>query len=145
MVEGHNRTVLVVKTTAGRLFGGYADTRWEARHKNRQADGFYGSAQACLFRFPRCGETTTTSSKDDNEVVIYKWTGANRYIQLCDAYKRAVAFGGGGDDGDFGLCIEDDFRRGTTGHCSTFENEALCEEGYFDVVDLEVWGFTLDF
>mmetsp|Transcript_713 Transcript_713/g.949 ORF Transcript_713/g.949 Transcript_713/m.949 type:complete len:92 (-) Transcript_713:35-310(-) len=83
--------------------------------------------------------------EDDNEVVIYKWSGANRYIQLCDAYKRTVAFGGGGDDGDFGLCIEDDFRRGTTGHCSTFENDALCEEGYFDVVDLEVWGFTLDF
>ncbi|KAL7500221.1 hypothetical protein ACHAWT_008219 [Skeletonema menzelii] len=148
MVEGHNRTVLVVKTTAGRLFGGYADTRWEARHKNRQADGFYGSAQACLFRFPRCGETNTSdasSSEVDNEVVIYKWTGANRYIQLCDASKRAVAFGGGGDDGDFGLCIEDDFRRGTTGHCSTFENDSLCEEGYFDVVDLEVWGFTLDF
>ena len=106
MVEGHNRTVLVVKSTAGRLFGGYADTRWEARHKNRQADGFYGSAQACLFRFPRCGEATTSSdassssSEDDNnEVVIYKWSGANRYIQLCDAYKRAVAFGGGGDDG----------------------------------------------
>lgn len=148
MVEGHNRTVLVVKTTEGRLFGGYADTRWEARHKNRQADGFYGSAQACLFRFPRCGETTVTdasSSEDDTEITIYKWTGANRYIQLCDASKRAVAFGGGGDDGDFGLCIEDDFRRGTTGHCSTFENDPLCEEGYFDVVDLEVWGFTLDF
>jgi hypothetical protein len=154
MVGGHDRTVLVVKTTAGRLFGGYAETRWEARHKNRQADGFYGSAQACLFRFPHCGgngdlidEDTSSSAalSSDDEVVIYKWTGANRYIQLCDAAKRTVAFGGGGDDGDFGLCIEDDFRRGTTGHCSTFENEALCEEGYFDVVDLEVWGFTLDF
>ena len=155
MVEGHDRTVLVVKTTEGQLFGGYAESRWEARHKNRQADGFYGSAQACLFRFPRCGgnddlidkdETSSAVfSSDDNEVVMYKWTGANRYIQLCDAAKRTVAFGGGGDDGDFGLCIEDDFRRGTTGHCSTFENEALCEEGYFDVVNLEVWGFTLDF
>jgi len=154
MVGDHDRTVLVVKTTAGRLFGGYAETRWEARHKNRQADGFYGSAQACLFRFPHCGgnvdlvheETSSAAlSSSDDEVVIYKWTGANRYIQLCDAAKRIVAFGGGGDDGDFGLCIEDDFRRGTTGHCSTFENEALCEEGYFDVVNLEVWGFTLDF
>lgn len=146
LVEGHDRTVLVVKTTAGRLFGGYADTRWEARHKNRQADGFYGSAQACLFRFPRFGNTLLSAEEESSsELLIYKWTGANRYIQLCDAAKRAVAFGGGGDEGDFGLCIEDDFRRGTTGHCSTFGNEPLCEEGYFDVVDLEVWGFTLDF
>lgn len=152
MVEGHNRTVLVVKTSSGQLFGGYADTRWEARHKSRQVDGFYGSAQACLFRFPRFGnrdligqEIESSSSQLDDEVLIYKWSGANRYVQLCDASKRLVAFGGGGAEGEFGLCVEDDFRRGTTGHCSTFENEALCEEGYFDVVDLEVWGFTLDF
>ncbi|KAL7540687.1 hypothetical protein ACHAXR_010305 [Thalassiosira sp. AJA248-18] len=140
LVEGHDRTVLVVKTTRGQLFGGYADTRWEARHVRQHAFEFYGSAQACLFRFPNYG-----MGKREDKTIIYKWSGANRYIQLCDAAKRTVAFGGGGDEGDFGLCIEDDFRRGTTGHCSTFENEALCEEGYFDVMDLEVWGFTLDF
>lgn len=133
LVEGHDRTVLVVKSTLNELFGGYADTRWEARGMHRQANEFYGSAQACLFRFVQ------------DDVTIYKWSGANRYIQLCDAAKRTVAFGGGGDEGVFGLCVEEDFRRGTTGHCSTFENEQLCEDGYFDVVDVEVWGFTLDF
>lgn len=140
LVEGHGRTVLAVKTTRGGLFGGYADTRWEAKHTRRYANEFYGSAQAFLFRFPNYGQ-----GKREDKIVIYKWSGANRYIQLCDAARRTVAFGGGGDYGDFGLCIEDDFRRGTTGHCSTFENDALCEEGYFDVQDLEVWGFTLDF
>lgn len=133
-VEGRDRTVLVVKTTLGKIFGGYADTRWEARGLHRQAHEFYGTGQACLFQY-------TTQ----NQVKIYKWSGANRYVQLCDSTKRIVAFGGGGDEGVFGLCIEDDFRRGTTGHCETFQNEPLCEEGYFDVVDLEVWGFRLDF
>eukprot|EP00571_Detonula_confervacea_P009234 CAMPEP_0172321836 /NCGR_PEP_ID=MMETSP1058-20130122/44426_1 /TAXON_ID=83371 /ORGANISM="Detonula confervacea, Strain CCMP 353" /LENGTH=699 /DNA_ID=CAMNT_0013037439 /DNA_START=83 /DNA_END=2182 /DNA_ORIENTATION=+ len=139
LVEGHARTVLVVKTTRGEMFGGYADTRWEARHFRRSANGFYGSAQAFLFRFPNYGQ-----GRREDKIVIYKWSGANRYIQLCDAAKRTVAFGGGGDEGGFGLCLSD-LTTGTTGHCSTFENEALCVEGYFDVQDLEVWGFTLDF
>jgi len=150
MVEGHDRTVLVVKTTRNELFGGYADTRWEGRHRRQQAHDFYGSAQACLFKFPNYiggGEVESLNQhkRGVNKIIIYKWSGANRYIQLCDVAKRTVAFGGGGDEGDFGLCIEDDFRRGTTGHCSTFENDPLCEEGFFDVMDLEVWGFTLDF
>jgi len=140
LVGTHDRTVLVVKTTHGRLFGGYADTRWEAKHFRQHSNSFYGSAQACLFRFPNYG-----SGRREDKISIYKWSGANRYIQLCDFGKRTVAFGGGGTGGGFGLCIEDDFRRGTTGHCSTFENEALCEEGYFDVMDMEVWGFALDY
>jgi len=161
-VEGHDRTVLVVKTTTGSVFGGYADTRWEARHARRHASEYYGSAQAFLFRFPNyvSSKSSPDEEKDqgendaveievgesnENDVIIYKWSGANRYIQLCDASRKTIAFGGGGEEGDFGLCIEDDFRRGTSGRCSTFENEALCEEGYFFVMDLEVWGFTLDF
>ena len=143
LVEGYDRTVLVVKTTQNALFGGYADTRWEGRHRRHQAHDFYGSAQACLFRFPNYGKQH--EGKGANKALIYKWSGANRYIQLCDVAKRTVAFGGGGDEGDFGLCVEDDFRRGTTGHCSTFENEPLCEEHVFDILDVEVWTFTLDF
>ena len=133
-VEGRDRTVLVVKTTLGKIFGGYADTRWESKGMHRHAHEFYGTGQSCLFQYT-----------SQNVVRVYKWSGANRYIQLCDGTKRTIAFGGGGDEGVFGLCIEDDFRRGTTGHCETFQNEPLCEEGYFDVVDLEVWGFRLDF
>jgi hypothetical protein len=101
---------------------------------------FYGTGQAFLFRFVEEEE-----EEQWQRVVVYKWSGVNRYIQLCDAGRRIIAFGGGGDEGVFGLCIEDDFRRGTTGQCETFQNEPLCEEGYFDVLDLEVWGFTLDF
>ena len=143
-VEGHERTVLVVKTSRNELFGGYADTRWEGRHHRHQSHEFYGSAQACLFRF--LGGPGGVSGRDTTAGVrVYKWTGANRYIQLCDQSKRSIAFGGGGNEGEFGLCIEDDFRRGTTGHCSTFENDPLCDAGYFDIQDLEVWGFTLAF
>jgi hypothetical protein len=144
LVKGHDRTVLVVRTTHGKLFGGYADTRWEAKHSRHSANDFYGSALACLFRFDSSGASDATT-EDNISISVYRWSGINRYIQLCDSTKRALAFGGGGDDGYFGLCIEDDFKRGTTGYCSTFENEALCEDGYFEIEDLEVWGFILDF
>ena len=137
LVGGHDRTVLAVRTLRGDLFGGYAATRWEpgGGHGHR-AHEFYGSAQACLFRF---GDARGRGAA----AAVYRWSGANRYVQLCEPAGRKLAFGGGGDT--FGLCIEDDFRRGTTGRCGTFENEPLCEGGYFDVVDLEVWGFALDF
>lgn len=138
-VEGRDRTVLVVRTTLDDIFGGYADARWEGRGMYHLGNEFYGTGQAFLFRFVEEEEERW------RRVVVYKWSGINRYIQLCDAGRRIIAFGGGGDEGVFGLCIEDDFRRGTTGQCETFQNEPLCEEGYFDVLDLEVWGFALDF
>ena len=148
LVAGQERTVLAIRTTRGDVFGGYAAAPWEARHSHRYASEFYGSAQACLFRcrpvVDRGDQGGARQEEEDGGVVMYPWSGANRYIQLCDATRRMLAFGGGGVEGDFGLCVEDDFRRGTTGHCSTFENEALCKEGYFDILDLEVWGFVLD-
>ena len=33
------------------------------------------------------------------------------------------AFGGGGETGSFGLCVENEFQTGTTGSCATFGNE----------------------
>ena len=71
-----------------------------------------------MFRFPNYGEGMLREDK----IIIYRWSGANRYIQLCDAAKWMVVFG--------------DFRRGTTGHCYTFDNKALCEEGYVSATDL---------
>ena len=83
LVQSHDRSVLVVRTTHGRLFGGYADTRWEAKHSRRCASDFYGSAQACLFRFDRSGASDATKDK----ISVYRWSGINRYIQLCDNTK----------------------------------------------------------
>merc|ERR1712157_47285 len=48
---------------------------------------FYGSGQAMLFK----GVTTETvaegkeETQKEEEFKIFKWSGANRYIQLCDA------------------------------------------------------------
>lgn len=142
MVKGHQKTLLVVKSTRGDIFGGFADAVWEVQHSHEIGGGFYGTGRAMLFRVEREGEKVQTDGKDDNATVqIYKWTGVNRYIQLCDFQKKTLAMGGGGNDGSFGLCIEDDFRRGSTGHCETFNNEPLTNQEEFDVLELEIWGF----
>mmetsp|Transcript_19113 Transcript_19113/g.24811 ORF Transcript_19113/g.24811 Transcript_19113/m.24811 type:complete len:653 (-) Transcript_19113:234-2192(-) len=128
--EKVEKTVLIVKSTKGDIFGGFVDNAW----KRKGNDQFYGGGQSLLFRL------------DDDELNnrqtlhIYKWTGVNRYIQLCDVTRKKIAMGGGGSN--FGLCIEDDFRRGSTHTCETFGNEPLCSgDGTFDVLDLEIWGF----
>lgn len=128
------RTLMVVKTTRGDIFGGYADAPWHSRQDYATAK-FYGSASSCLFSF------SSPSSSSPSPIDVYRWTGKNRYIQVCDVSSKMLAFGGGGDKGTFGLCLQEDFQRGTTGHCDTFDNEPLCEEENFDVVDVEFWEF----
>jgi hypothetical protein len=161
------RTLMVIRTTKGDIFGGYADAPWHANDKGGSA-GFYGSAAACLFSFSSTykkskgknkktcfkfhennksnnnnintddGETTLSSPSYIN---VYRWTGKNRYIQLCEVSSKKIAFGGGGDDGAFGVCVQEDFQRGSTGPCDTFDNDPLCEDGSFDIVDVEFWEY----
>lgn len=131
-VEKHERTLLVVQTTRGEIMGAYSNSKWENQGGSVGAS-FYGSALSCLFSL----------NNDTQEIMVYKWTGKNRYIQVCDVYSKLIAFGGGGKDGEFGLCIEDDFRRGSTGPCETFDNPPLCEQDRFEIMNFEAWGFTV--
>ena len=143
-VAGWKRTLLVLSTSRGDVFGAYADSAWENQGHSLGAT-FYGSAQASLWRIESKNDNTGGSGSSGSKVVVYKWTGANRYIQLCDPQAKLLALGGGGDDGEFGLCVENDFQRGSTGSCETFGNEPLCSQDRFDIVDLECYGFPAGF
>ena len=145
-VAGWKRTLLVLSTSRGDVFGAYADSAWENQGHSLGAT-FYGSAQASLWRIEskNDNEGGSSSSSSGNKVIVYKWTGVNRYIQLCDPQAKLLALGGGGDDGEFGLCVENDFQRGSTGSCETFGNEPLCSQDRFDIVDLECYGFPAGF
>jgi hypothetical protein len=128
-IKDDSKTLLIVRTTKGDVFGGYADATWEPH--GHGGTNFFGGSTACLFKVV------------DGNIRPYKWTGANRYVQLCDTSHKRIAFGGGGEDGAFGLCLQEDFQVGSTGHCATFDNEPLCEDGNFYIVDLEVFGFLV--
>lgn len=131
-VENHERTLLVIQTTQNEIMGAYSNSKWENQGGSVGA-AFYGSALSCLFML----------DKDSGEIRVFKWTGRNRFIQVCDVYGKLLAFGGGGKEGEFGLCIEDDFRRGSTGPCETFDNPPLCKQDRFEIMNFEVWGFAV--
>lgn len=143
IIGSEKRTLMVVRTTKGDIFGGYADAPWHSRHDSSTAK-FYGSASSCLYSFSSTLQPySTSSSPESSPLNVYRWTGKNRYIQVCDVSNKMLAFGGGGDKGAFGLCLQEDFTRGTTGHCDTFDNDPLCsgDERTFDICDLEFWEF----
>lgn len=123
---GHAQTLLLLRTNSNRVLGGFADEVWQPSFP---AGNYFGGSTACLFRI----------SDDSKRVIAYPWSGANRYVQFCD--HRFLALGGG--DGSFGLCLQDDFTRGSTGHCATFDNEPLHDPEDFLIVDLELYGFLL--
>ena len=133
-VHGHERTLLVVQTTKGEVMGAFSNSAWKGHGPSASAH-FYGSAQASLFAI----------DKETGEVLVYKWTGKNTYIQVCDMQHKLIALGGGGKDGEFGLCIEDDFRIGSTGPCETFGNARLCTQDQFEIMNVECWGFISGF
>jgi len=135
-VENEKQTLLVVRTTRNQVLGGFADEAWES-HVHGGAC-YYGGPAACLFKVIPAVDDTQKS-----KVQYFRWTGANRYVQLCDVSHKRLAFGGGGDDGAFGLCVEQDFQVGSTGSCATFNNEPLCDQENFDIVDVEIYGYLL--
>lgn len=139
LVKGQVKTLLVVETTNRDVFGAYTNSPWEG-HGMSGSSHFYGSAQASLFSVERNHPDETK-----NGVLVYKWTGKNRYIQVCDEQHKLLALGGGGKAGEFGLCVEDDFRIGSTGPCETFGNAPLCKEDQFEIMNLECWGFISGF
>jgi hypothetical protein len=130
-VKNHDRTLLIIKTTRNELFGGYADAAWDGPTR------FYGGSTACLFRF---------AGNRANVLHAYPWSGANRYSQLCHVSSQRLAFGGGDcldGQSSFGLAIGKDFQVGSTAPCATFNNEPLCEQEHFRILDMEVYGFDV--
>ncbi|KAJ7750876.1 TLD-domain-containing protein [Mycena metata] len=95
--------------------------------------GYYGGGDSFLWRY------VPSSGKFD----VYKWTGKNEYVALCE--DGFISFGGG--DGRYGLYLDDSLFDGSSARCPTFENEPLCSgtagkggNVNFECVGLEVWG-----
>lgn len=128
-VENESRTLMVIRSSRNEVCGGFADMPWN-QNGNTSAS-YFGGPDSCLFKVV------------DGKVKEFKWTGANRYILLLDPLHKMLAFGGGGDDGSFGLSVEQDFQVGSTGHCDTFQNEPLCDQETFGIVDMEIFGFLV--
>ncbi|KAJ7161073.1 TLD-domain-containing protein [Mycena filopes] len=126
----HPKGALVVMQDANNvLFGAWVPDG--LRRSTRGA--YYGGGDSFLWRY------IPSSSKFD----VYKWTGKNEYVALCE--DGFISFGGG--DGHYGLYLDDSLFDGSSARCPTFENDPLCAGAAgkggnvnFECVGLEVWG-----
>ncbi|KAG8937021.1 oxidation resistance protein 1 [Tulasnella sp. 418] len=107
---------------------------------------YYGSGESFLWKATHKRPANIESTP--LEVQVFKWTGKNDYVALCES--QFISFGGG--DGKYGLYIDSLFLDGSSERCDTFENEALCSghedaktgssRKKFECVAVEVWLVT---
>ncbi len=79
----------------------------------------------------------------NTKLSVYKSTGRNDYIALCEP--DYLSFGGG--DGSYGMYVDKSLLEGSSARCLTFGNDVLCSPGRmraggavpFECVGLEVW------
>ncbi|EMD32723.1 hypothetical protein CERSUDRAFT_108566 [Gelatoporia subvermispora B] len=119
--------VVVMRDSGDAVFGVWLG---EGVHQSR--GGYYGGGSSFMWRL-----------LPDKRLRIYKWTGKNDYVALCET--EYLSFGGG--DGHYGLYLDSSLTDGSSAWCPTFDNEPLCSAGprqgdnvTFECVALEVWG-----
>ena len=64
----------------------------------------------------------------------YSWSGENYYFQL--AQSDSLGIGGGSN---YALWIDEDFTRGVSGYCETYDSECIASGEEFDVLNVEIW------
>jgi len=127
--------LIVIQDSEEKLFGA-----WLGETIRPSKGVYYGSGESFLWKL--------TSNPEDGigkRLRVFKWTGRNDYVALCEP--GYLSFGGG--DGKYGLYLDDTLLDGSSAWCPTFANEPLCsciaglrqdKTVEFECVGLEVWG-----
>ncbi|TFY50507.1 hypothetical protein EVG20_g11476, partial [Dentipellis fragilis] len=105
--------LVVIKDSSGAVFG-----VWMGEGIRMSRGSYYGSGESV----PVLGRFLFTFS---DKLHVYKWTGKNDYVALCEP--KYISFGGG--DGHYGLYLDDTLLDGSSARCPTFGNEPLCAPG----------------
>jgi len=131
--------LLIMKDAAGdeeegeRAFGAWIANGDGLSMGRKGGKGYFGGGESFLWKFTQ------------GILKVYKTTGKNNYVMLCEP--GYISFGGG--DGHYGLYLDDTLNNGSSSPCPTFDNDPLCSPGpkkagtstvEFDCVGLEVWG-----
>jgi hypothetical protein len=76
---GAARTLFIVETTYGEVFGGYGSDEWQ-HHAT-----YFGNGDCFLFK--------VFNANSEPEVIRYPWTHQNTFFQYCTT--TTIGFGGG--------------------------------------------------
>ncbi|NXK50386.1 TBC24 protein, partial [Chauna torquata] len=168
--EGHEPTLLLIKTTAKEVCGAYLSTDWSERRRGGNKLSFFGTGECFVFRLQpeveryewviiKHPELAASGSEPENHASPASSTLSSssipsdrlspflsaRHFNLPS--KTASMFMAGSTDsiiiggGDGqALYLDADLNHGRTSHCNTFNNQPLCSES-FQISVLEVWGF----
>jgi len=118
--EGIGPALLLIRDSAGYIFGAYTSDRWRREKVGRT----YGTGEAFVF---------TTRPRRAQHV----WTKANYLFQ--SGSSDSISIGGGSH---FALWLDGDLMFGTSGACESFGNPCLASTAEFGIAQLEVWGFA---
>lgn len=157
-VAGHRQTLLVIQTSTGEMFGGFAEAHW-GKLAMRTDGAYHGTGRSFLFSIDsvehalqvKASSPSTIMLSDEasiDHVTIHPWQGVNEYSILCSIRDGGrLAMGGGAvhgaKDASFGFCVQDHFSKGSSGACATFGNKtSLSSSEHYDIVDFEVYGFV---
>ncbi|XP_022672383.1 TBC1 domain family member 24-like [Varroa destructor] len=126
-VEGHEHTLVLIRSKRDEAFGAFCSGDWEQRKSARGRS--FGKGETFVFKF---GQDDT----NEDELRVFHWVGLglpNRKAKgdiFLSIIRNMVAIGGnalvfGGENG-------------TTEKSRTFNNEPLTENGEFEIAVLEV-------
>ncbi|XP_043945183.1 TBC1 domain family member 24 isoform X2 [Protopterus annectens] len=169
LCEGHEPTILLIKTITGEICGAYLSTDWSERKRYGNKLRFFGTGECFVFRLKpevdryewvvirhpelvspnmeNMSESPPVPSAISQEASLDRLSPflAARHFSLPTKTASMFMAGNnesiiiGGGDGN-ALYIDADLNHGRTSHCNTFNNQPLCSET-FQISILEVWGF----
>ncbi|XP_064151473.1 TBC1 domain family member 24 isoform X2 [Loxodonta africana] len=138
--EGHEPTLLLIKTTQKELQPEVQRYEWVViKHPElTKVSSLMPSETTTNPAQP--GHSTSTDPADRLSPFL-----AARHFNLPSKMESMFMAGGSdcliiGGGGGQALFIDGDLNRGRTGHCDTFNNQALCSENFL-IAAIEAWGF----
>uniref|UniRef100_A0A3Q3KM10 TBC1 domain family member 24 n=1 Tax=Mastacembelus armatus TaxID=205130 RepID=A0A3Q3KM10_9TELE len=150
LIEGHEPTVLMIKTVEEEVFGAFLSTDMTERRK-RKSEGltYFGTGECFVFTVRHIPASqrifvptsyTILNSPSLPHQRSSKMTSSDRAIvSSVHAVLMYCMYSLLGGDGGHALCIEEHLEGGYSEPCDTFKSVPLCK-GNFKIQSLEVWG-----
>ncbi|CAF4062722.1 unnamed protein product [Rotaria magnacalcarata] len=134
-VEFHEYCLIIIRNEHQQIFGAFCSGQLANRTKTRT---WFGTGESFLF-----------SLKPERQV--YKWVGYQTSTKSSTkafedyfiyADNDRLLMGGSEEPLNIGLAIQKDLNEGSTRQCDTYGNQALSSSEHFQIMEIEVFGFT---